>query len=215
MPVADPSTGPDRDTNPMQVMADQHSTPCYRTPYSLIILAGGAGRRMQGADKGLLTLNGQPLVAHLLARFRQDDALVSANRNDTVYAQLGARVCADRHSGFQGPLAGVEACLPHALHQHCLIVPCDMPWLPENLPAMLVQARQTDADIAVLHDGERLQPLCMYLDRDIWQDDLSAYLLSGGRSVHGWLANKPLKEVIVHAPANAFRNLNTPDEWPV
>ena len=190
-------------------------TDCRDNRYSLIILAGGAGNRMQGADKGLLSLDGQPLVAHLLARFaRHGDALISANRNEEVYRQLGARVCADRHGGFQGPLAGIDACLPHAAHRQCLIVPCDMPWLPEKLPSALLAARHTDRDIAVLHDGERLQPLCMYLDRDIWRDDLVAYLESGQRSVHGWLAEKPVKEVILPASADAFRNLNTPQEWP-
>ena len=34
--------------------------------YTLIILAGGKGSRMGGADKGLIEVDGKPLIAHLL-----------------------------------------------------------------------------------------------------------------------------------------------------
>ena len=33
-----------------------------------IVLAGGQGRRMGGVDKGLVELDGRPLVAHVIAR---------------------------------------------------------------------------------------------------------------------------------------------------
>ena len=48
-----------------------------------LILAGGQSRRMQGQDKGLQMLNGQMLVAHVIARLRP---------------QLGqVWLCANRH----------------------------------------------------------------------------------------------------------------------
>ncbi len=33
---------------------------------AIVILAGGAGRRMGGANKAMLELGGRPLLAHLL-----------------------------------------------------------------------------------------------------------------------------------------------------
>ncbi len=56
-----------------------------------VILAGGEGRRMGGADKGLQLLNGRPLVQLVLERLRPqvDVLLISANRNLERYAGFG------------------------------------------------------------------------------------------------------------------------------
>ena len=54
-----------------------------------LLLAGGRGRRMGGADKGLLLLDGKPLALHTLRRLRPQVAtvLISANRNAAFYQQ--------------------------------------------------------------------------------------------------------------------------------
>ena len=56
-------------------------------PYSLLILAGGQGRRMQGKDKGLLDWQGQPLIAHIVDALAENahEVLVSCNRNSDRY----------------------------------------------------------------------------------------------------------------------------------
>jgi molybdopterin-guanine dinucleotide biosynthesis protein A len=48
-----------------------------------IVLAGGQGRRMGGVDKGLVELDGKPLVAHALARLAPQVGaiLINANQN--------------------------------------------------------------------------------------------------------------------------------------
>src|SRR5581483_1360528 len=78
-----------------------------------VVLAGGRGTRMGGADKGLVELHGRPLAAHALDRLRPqvDALLISANRNHDRYAALGAPVIADASSTFDGPLAGMLAAL--------------------------------------------------------------------------------------------------------
>ncbi|WP_162925795.1 molybdenum cofactor guanylyltransferase MobA [Isoalcanivorax indicus] len=185
---------------------------------SLILLAGGAGRRMGGVDKGLLPLEGQPLISHLLSRFAGGhQVLISANRNQLAYHALGSpdiKVCPDLRPDFPGPLAGIEACLPFAQHDRCVVLPCDMPWLPENLVQALLDARHDRAQISTLHDGERRQPLCMAFSRRHWANNLRDYLDHGGRSVHGWLDDKPVIDVRVKGKARDFDNLNTPDAWP-
>ena len=56
-----------------------------------IVLAGGQGRRMGGVDKGLVELDGQPMVAHVLARLAPQvgDVLINANQNLERYAAFG------------------------------------------------------------------------------------------------------------------------------
>ncbi|WP_241117318.1 NTP transferase domain-containing protein, partial [Achromobacter xylosoxidans] len=61
-----------------------------------LILAGGQGSRMQGSDKGLVLLRGEPLVAHVARRLAPQvgPLILSANRNADSYARYG-RVVAD------------------------------------------------------------------------------------------------------------------------
>ena len=39
-----------------------------------LVLAGGMGRRMGGVDKGLVLLDGRPMVGHVIERCRQGAA---------------------------------------------------------------------------------------------------------------------------------------------
>ncbi|TKA96174.1 molybdenum cofactor guanylyltransferase MobA, partial [Cereibacter changlensis] len=61
-----------------------------------VILAGGEGRRMGGADKALLPLAGRPLLAHVRDRLEpQVEALaLSANGDAARFAGFGLPVLA-------------------------------------------------------------------------------------------------------------------------
>lgn len=102
----------------------------------LIILAGGQGKRMGGADKGLLELDGKPLIAHLLDHLTPSPAriVISANRNQTTYRHWADQVVSDERDGFQGPMAGLEAALD-ASQGLCLCLPCDLVQPPAPCPA--------------------------------------------------------------------------------
>src|SRR5438477_11707836 len=96
-----------------------------------LVLAGGQGRRMGSVDKGLVLLQGRPLVRHVLERFspQVDEILINANRNIAAYEALGHPVIRDRVEGYAGPLAGLHAGLMHARHPLAATVPCDSPFL--------------------------------------------------------------------------------------
>ena len=49
---------------------------------SAIILSGGRATRMNGVDKGLVTLQNKPLIAHVITRLEPqvDEILINANR---------------------------------------------------------------------------------------------------------------------------------------
>jgi molybdenum cofactor guanylyltransferase len=128
-----------------------------------LILAGGQGLRMGGADKGLQLLNGQPLVAHVHARLlpQVGRVMISANRNTQQYAAF-APVVADAVAGFVGPLAGVQAGLAACTTPYLLVVPCDAPLLPLNLAHKLLQtleAAHAPAAFAQVRDAMRPQPV--------------------------------------------------------
>ncbi len=198
--------------------------PDHATAYTLIVLAGGQGRRMGGCDKGLLRLGQQGFVEALVQRLRctvpgADQVLISANRHHNEYGRTGAQVCADIRAGFQGPLAGLEAALVQApVHQPVVVVPCDMPLLPGSLPRQLLAPVMADpAAISVLHDGQRRQQLCLALWPAATLPSLSAHLDQGQRSVASWLSGQLITEVLGRAgpDANAlcWRNVNAPVDF--
>ena len=207
-----------------------------------LVLAGGRGMRMGGVDKGLQTLNGQPMAGHALQRLRAQQggvlggaighAIVNANRNPEVYLALGeasfgaghVQVVPDRDTEFAGPLAGFQAGLDVCVTPLMLTVPCDSPLFPLDVAQRLLTALlQANADMAVVmapeagRDGQvvlRSQPV-FCLMRTTVAPSLHAFLAGGGRKVDAWTAGLPQVQVPFDAPGDdprAFANANTLDE---
>ncbi|MCG6943667.1 MAG: molybdenum cofactor guanylyltransferase [Thiohalocapsa sp.] len=178
-----------------------------------LILAGGAGRRMRGRDKGLVELHGRPLAAWTADRLRPQVGRlwISANRNAEHYAALAERVIPDRLDGYQGPLAGIAATLAVIETPWLLTCPCDTPLLPADLCTCLAAAlaADPDADLAIAADTERQHPLHALLPARL-APGLDAYLADGGRSVRGWLAGLRPVVVTFDAAHHAFDNINSP-----
>lgn len=187
-----------------------------------LVLAGGRGSRMGNVDKGLQPFRARTMVEHVLARLRPQvgPLAISANRNLDAYRAFGAMVLPDEPAAgvepYPGPLAGLEAGLRHCATPYLLAVPCDSPFLPADLAERLFGAlREHDADVAYAatrEAGRRVQPHPVFcLVRADRLPQLSAYLAEGGRRVDGW--HRGLKAVeVLFEDADAFRNINTPDE---
>ena len=111
-----------------------------------IVLCGGRGRRLQGADKPLLRWRGETLAAQVVRRLRpQVDAMViSANRNLDAYRRLGP-VVADALPGHQSPLAGIAAALERCATPWAAVCPGDAPLVPADLVQRLAAAIGADA----------------------------------------------------------------------
>jgi molybdopterin-guanine dinucleotide biosynthesis protein A len=181
-----------------------------------LILAGGAGRRVGGRDKGLMAWRGQPLVAHVAQRLRPQVGrlLISCNRNAHYYATLGDVTVADERRDFQGPLAGLEAAAPHIGSQFLVITPCDTPLLPPDLAWRLLRAlepgAQEAADISYAHDGVRDQYLCAAI-RVAILPTLGGFLEEGQRAVRHWYARHRCRVVDFSDQATCFANYNRMD----
>ena len=178
-----------------------------------VMLAGGQGRRMGYVDKGLQMLDGRPLASWVLERLgpQVGEILINANRNADAYATFGYRVVADRIGGFPGPLAGIHSALSEAGNEWVVSVPCDTPFLPQDLVARLLTPLQDDrVDLSVARTAERVHPvICLARKRLLPQ--LSHFLQSGGRKVDTWHESLHVAYV-PFADEGAFRNVNTPDE---
>jgi molybdopterin-guanine dinucleotide biosynthesis protein A len=122
--------------------------------------------------------------------------VISANRNLARYASWADVVTTDGHADYLGPLAGISAGLAAVPTRFLLTCPCDATRVPPELPGRLLRTlrRHGSADVAVLRDPQRLQPLLMAL-RGSAGPAIDNYLARGGRSVHGWLATVAVVEV--------------------
>lgn len=178
------------------------------------MLAGGAGQRMGGEDKGLLKLKGKPLVEWVLTRIQTqvDEILISANRNLDTYVTFGYPVLPDKTEGFAGPLAGIARGLLDAKHELILSTPCDTPFLPDDLVARLRLAlEQAGADMAIPIVGANPQYAICLMQRHVGAN-LAAFLAKGGHRVQEWQAELKCTQVDFTDAAPFFVNLNRPEQ---
>ncbi|MBU1691062.1 MAG: molybdenum cofactor guanylyltransferase [Gammaproteobacteria bacterium] len=184
-----------------------------RSKISAVILAGGQARRMGGIDKGLALLNGRPLAAWVLERIapQVDELLISANRNLDQYRLFGHPVLPDTSPDFQGPLAGLLRAMAEAAHPLILSVPCDTPFLPDNLVGRLTVAlEESGADIAIPVCGGQVHRAVCLCRRNLLPG-LENFIAQGGRRVGEWQSLLRRVEVPFD-DEQAFLNLNTADE---
>jgi len=179
-----------------------------------VVLAGGQGRRMGGVDKGLVELDGKPMIAHVLDRFRPQVAelLINANQNTERYGAFGYPVVADAVGGFAGPLAGLHAAMARATHSLVATVPCDSPFLPFDLVQRLMEGLTTNAaELAVARTFDQPHPVFALVRQSV-AGNLQTFLASGGRKIDAWYAALKVVEVTFDDEADAFRNINTREE---
>jgi molybdenum cofactor guanylyltransferase len=171
-----------------------------RTKTVGLLLAGGRSSRMAtaftggaGGDKGLLDLDGQPMIAHVIKRLAPQvgQMVINANGDAQRFAPFGLPVVADSIGGYAGPLAGILAGLQWAKTNapqatHVASVSTDAPFVPADLVERLYTglAKHTGA-IALASSGGDLHPVI-----GLWPvalaDDLEAALQSGTRKVLAW-----------------------------
>ncbi len=179
-----------------------------------VILAGGRGSRMGGVDKGLVEFNGRPLIRHVIDAIAPQvrNLIINANRNLVQYQGFGYPVVADSISDFQGPLAGFLAAMQVVMTSHIVTVPCDGPLLADDLVSRLVAAREREsAEIAVAHDGQRLQPVYALIPVALKQS-LTDYLAGGDRKIDRWYARHRVALADFSDLPTTFVNINTQAE---
>lgn len=214
-----------------------------------LILAGGQSRRMaeafgggKGGDKGLLDLDGKPMIQHVIERLRPQVGriVINANSDPARFSRFCLPVIADSIGGFVGPLAGILAGLRWAAENtpqasHVASVSADAPFLPDDLVERLSAALSAPhprsasgasshplpaggaQPIALAASGGGLHPVI-----GLWPialaDDLEAALTGGVRKVVAWTDRHGTLPVafpfiaVKGRQIDPFFNANTPEE---
>jgi molybdopterin-guanine dinucleotide biosynthesis protein A len=210
----------------MAFLKAQFLTPETHEAVTGLVLAGGRGARMGGADKGLQNFKGLPLALYTLMRLQMQqgpalaEILINANRNLSAYEAFGAPVWPDTIDDFAGPLAGFLTGLERCETPLLLTVPCDTPLFPLDLVERLHNALLAEnSDMAMAgaceEDGQlRAQPVFCLMRVEVLES-LVAFTHQGGRKIDAWTAQ--LKTVLVpfNTPSDdprAFFNANTVEQ---
>ncbi len=120
------------------------------------ILAGGKSSRM-GADKGLLTFHGKPIVQKIIDQLKPAVKNVIIVSNNIEYKKFGFEVIADLIKDI-GPAGGIHTALSHTDAEQIFVVSCDMPYITTDaIQYMIEQASQSQITLPLNH--ERMEPL--------------------------------------------------------
>jgi len=187
-----------------------------------VILAGGLARRMGGGDKARIRIGGKTILERVLARLTPQCSrvILNANGDPARFSDTGLPVLADSVPDFAGPLAGILAGLDWAAAQvpeiaDVVSVPGDCPFLPRDLVARLLAARQSAGlPLACAQSGEWRHPVVGIWPVALRSDLRHAVSKEGLRKIELWTArhgvaiarwpNAPVDPFfIVNAPADA------------
>lgn len=185
-----------------------------KTSITGVILAGGQARRMDGQDKGLIPLSGKAMIEYVIEAIEPQvkSVIINANRNLSDYMQYGLPVIPDSISGYKGPLAGMASCLRVIETEFMLTVPCDSPFVPDDLATRLyTQLQKQQADISVAHDGKRMQPVFVLLKTALY-DSMLDFLNRDERKIDKWFAQHNTITTDFSDKPQTFININTPED---
>ena len=186
-----------------------------------LILDGGLARRLGSVDKGLVLLDGRPMIARAIERLRPQCGLlaISANGDPARFAEFGLPVLIDDPQNFAGPLAGVLAGLEFCARQGSRLtfvasLPADAPFAPENFVAKLHEARRASgATLAVASSGGRTHHVAALWPVALALELRRALTEEGLRKVEDFAARFPLALAEWPSrPIDPFFNVNSPED---
>ncbi|WP_328311825.1 molybdenum cofactor guanylyltransferase [Streptomyces sp. NBC_00442] len=159
------------------------------TDYDAVVLAGGAAKRLGGADKPGLSVGGRSLLDRVLtACAGATNTVVVGGRRDTARPVTWAR----EEPAGGGPLAALDAGVRHTSAGSVLVLSADLPFLAApTVQALLAEVRRTGRDAALCTDADgRDQPLVAVYRAGPLRRELASIAAE-----HGSLAGLPLRRL--------------------
>lgn len=124
---------------------------------SAIILAGGKSSRM-GQDKGLMLLNGKPMIQHVVDTVKPIVSEIIIVANNTSYQSFGNKFYVDEVKN-SGPLAGLCVGLKYSETHLNIVLSCDVPYVTTEMLEVLIKEFSQQKDVVLFEKQEELHPL--------------------------------------------------------
>ena len=177
---------------------------------SVGILAGGKATRMGNKDKGLVHVNGEPLIKNLIDKIskKTSNIIINANRNINTYEFYNYPVVKDVLENFQGPLAGIYSMLKFSKTDYLVTLPCDCPNFSWDVVQKLLEETDKTTDISIAHNTLRSQPVFMLVSKSLTKV-LHEFLKKGERKIDVWYQKNNYKYVYFDKELKYFDNINT------
>lgn len=122
------------------------------------ILAGGRARRMDGANKAALRIDGMRIIDRQLAVLRRvADPIFIVSGDQERFADLDLKVVPDAVP-HAGALGGIYTAIVASPRPRTIVVACDMPFL--NVLLLERLARESPADLVIPRSERGYEPLC-------------------------------------------------------
>jgi len=125
-----------------------------------IILAGGKSSRM-GVDKGLLEVNGQPMIQSIIDTLKSITKTILIISNNSEYKKFGIPVYEDLIKE-QGPVGGIYTALEKTDTETNIIISCDTPFITTEVLYKLLQNSETEKVVIAKHNGREHPLLGIY-----------------------------------------------------
>ena len=182
-----------------------------------LILAAGRSKRMGCEDKLKSILYNKTLLEHVIGRLEPQVGDLFINANPDLCGEQSLTVIGDDVAGFQGPLTGLWSALKSdrlSDASYLMMVPCDGPFIPQNLVAELYQITvKNDADIACVRYQDFAQPTFSLWNRRVLpavEETLLVKKMGGFKSLLAELNTVYLDWP--EQPINPLFNINTPED---
>jgi molybdopterin-guanine dinucleotide biosynthesis protein A len=171
-------------------------------PYAAIVLAGGAGKRLGGADKAAIEVAGATLLERTLDA--TGGAVVTVVVGPAREVRAGVVVVQEQPPGG-GPVAavaaGLRATAAASATDVVIVLACDMPFVDTAALDGLVRelVDRDDADAALYVDGDgRSQYLAAAYRRERLSEAVEAIGEAGGASMRAVVARLTVAEIAAH-----------------
>ncbi|MDL2274654.1 molybdenum cofactor guanylyltransferase [Desulfosarcina sp. OttesenSCG-928-G10] len=128
-------------------------------PCTGVILAGGQGKRLGGANKAFIRIGGKRTLDRIMAVYAElFDQIILVTRTPEAYLDIDALIVTD-HYPHSCALSGIHAGLFSAAHEHAFFAACDAPFIRPEVVACVLSHTDSGADVVVPCTDTGYQPL--------------------------------------------------------
>lgn len=178
-----------------------------------IIIAGGKSSRM-GSDKGLMLLNGKPLIGYIISALIPISSEIVISTNNPNYEQFGFPLIPDEHANI-GPMGGLHAALKHSSTNQNIVVSCDTPFIATEILNKMATAGFDNC--AFLDSEKQIHPLIGLYSKEVvnaieFQISKENYKMMDLLELINCQLYTPSNQLLAKYPNLTF-NVNTPESF--